>query len=177
MTIRAGSQVVEERTFQVAGHSYAIIVVDGLTPGSNTPYEVLLRWRARLADRRVAVPAEPDPDDRPGPSLRLIFGSCRSPVAVKVNDPTGSGEDVLGAYARRIVREAPDDWPDALLMLGDQVYADETSPRPRAFIASRRDPRQPPYDQVADFEEYTRLYARHGATRTRAGSCRSSRAR
>ena len=44
-------------------------------------------------------------------------------------------------------------------MLGDQVYADETSPETRAFIASRRDPRQPPYEQVADFEEYTRLYA------------------
>ena len=78
---------------------------------------------------------------------------------MKIDDPTGSGEDVLGAYARRIVGQEPDEWPDALLMLGDQVYADETSPATRAFIASRRDPKQPPYEQVADFEEYTQLYA------------------
>ena len=31
--------------------------------------------------------------------------------------------------------------------------------RPGRSSPSRRDPRQPPYDQVADFEEYTRLYA------------------
>ena len=33
----------------------------------------------------------------PARPLRLIFGSCRSPAAVRVDDPTGSGEDVLGA--------------------------------------------------------------------------------
>jgi hypothetical protein len=156
--VRAGSVSASERTFQVAGHWYAIVAVEGLTPGSNTPYEV------RLDDELIwPVPSSNYPPSLirtidPARPLRLIFGSCRSPAAVRVNDPTGSGEDVLGAYARRIVHLDPDDWPDALLMLGDQVYADETSPKTRAFIASRRDPRQPPYDQVADFEEYTRLY-------------------
>ena len=112
VTVRAGSRVVEERTFQVAGHSYAIIVVDGLTTGSNTPYEVLF-------DGEVVWPVAGSPYPPslirtidPSRPLRLIFGSCRSPVAVKVKDPTGAGDDVLGAYARRIVREAPDDWPD-----------------------------------------------------------------
>ena len=33
----------------------------------------------------------------------------------------------------------PDDWPDLLLMLGDQVYADEVSPQTREFVAGRRD--------------------------------------
>ena len=55
--------------------------------------------------------------------------------------------------------EPVEDWPDALLMLGDQVYADETSERTQAFIRSRRDASRPPYLEVADFEEYTRLYA------------------
>jgi hypothetical protein len=91
--------------------------------------------------------------------LRLVFGSCRSPATVKVRDPTGSGRDVLAAYADRIAREPVDDWPEALLMLGDQVYADETSPETQAFIRSRRDARRPPRLEVADFEEYTRLYA------------------
>ena len=44
-------------------------------------------------------------------------------------------------------------------------------PRPQAFIRARRDIREPPYEQVADFEEYTRLYARDvGRSRRSAGS-------
>ncbi len=45
-----------------------------------------------------------------------------------------------------------------LLMLGDQVYADDVSPEARAFIRSRRSTREPPGEEAADFEEYTRLY-------------------
>jgi hypothetical protein len=45
-----------------------------------------------------------------------------------------------------------------VLLLGDQVYADEVSPQALEFIASRRDTTQPPGEEVADFEEYTRLY-------------------
>ena len=48
-------------------------------------------------------------------------------------------------------------------MLGDQVYADEVSPKVKEFIEERRgdgedDEDAAPLDQVADFEEYTRLY-------------------
>ena len=43
-------------------------------------------------------------------------------------------------------------------MLGDQVYADEVSPETLAFIKKRRDVRKPPGEEIADFEEYTRLY-------------------
>ena len=45
-----------------------------------------------------------------------------------------------------------------MILLGDQVYADEVSPGVREFIRSRRDPEVPPGETVADFEEYTRLY-------------------
>jgi phosphodiesterase/alkaline phosphatase D-like protein len=43
-------------------------------------------------------------------------------------------------------------------MVGDQVYADHVSPRTLTFIMSRRSTLEPPGEQVADFEEYTRLY-------------------
>lgn len=33
------------RTFQIAGHHYALIPVTGLAPGTATPYEVLLDGR------------------------------------------------------------------------------------------------------------------------------------
>lgn len=38
------------------------------------------------------------------------------------------------------------------------MYADETSAATRDWLATRRDLGQPPWDQVADYEEYTRLY-------------------
>jgi hypothetical protein len=49
-------------------------------------------------------------------------------------------------------------WPDVLLMLGDQVYADEVSPGTQSFIETRRDPSVPPGERVLDFEDYTQLY-------------------
>ena len=57
-----------------------------------------------------------------------------------------------------MMREPHERWPDALLLLGDQIYADEVSEGALDFIRSRRDTNEPPGEQVADFEEYTRLY-------------------
>jgi hypothetical protein len=157
--VRCGSLSAASPTFQIAGHHYALVVLDGLDPGAIAPYEVrldgVLAWPQPGAD----YPPSLIRTFSPSAPVRLLFGSCRSPVTVKVKDPTGSGQDVLGAYARRMVGLDPADWPQALLMLGDQVYADETSDPIRAFIQSRRDTSQPPFEQVADFEEYTRLYA------------------
>ena len=57
------------------------------------------------------------------------------------------------------IREQPrEEWPHTLLMLGDQVYADEDAPETREFIRQRRDTTEEPGEDVADFEEYTRLY-------------------
>ena len=52
----------------------------------------------------------------------------------------------------------PAEWPHTVLLLGDQVYADEVSPDTLEFIRSRRDTSEPPGETIADFEEYTRLY-------------------
>ena len=38
------------------------------------------------------------------------------------------------------------------------MYADDVSPGTAAFIRERRDVREPPGEEIADFEEYTRLY-------------------
>jgi hypothetical protein len=43
-------------------------------------------------------------------------------------------------------------------LIGDQVYADEVSPETLEFLRSRRDTSRPPGEEIADFEEYTRLY-------------------
>ena len=51
-----------------------------------------------------------------------------------------------------------DRWPDVVVFLGDQVYADDTSPAMKEFIESRRDPSEPPWDELKDYEEYAHLY-------------------
>ncbi|MEU3981672.1 alkaline phosphatase D family protein [Streptomyces sp. NPDC026672] len=145
------------RTFQVAGHHYALIRVDGLTPGTSTPYEVLLDGAS----------VWPPPDSRFPPSVirtpdgtadvRVAFGSCRwaAPPA-DAHDPVGP--DALDSLAARIAADPEGERPDVLLLLGDQVYADETSDDTRRWLAARRDLTEPPGSEVADYEEYTRLY-------------------
>ena len=93
-----------------------------------------------------------------------MFGSCRvalphePPYTLsKDDDPRGREHDALRTLALEMI-SGERRWPDLLLMLGDQVYVDEGSPRVREWIRSRRDVREPPGEEVADFEEYTRLY-------------------
>ena len=147
------------RTFRVQGHHYALVLVEDLEPGSSTPYEV------HLDGHRVWPQAHSDfPPSRirtvgQDIAFRLAFGSCRyaTPSTVDVRD--GIAPDALDGYATQIVATPEHEWPDALVMLGDQVYADEITPGTRAWLAARRDLDQPPGDQVSDYEEYSRLYA------------------
>ncbi|CAL9436497.1 alkaline phosphatase D family protein [Streptomyces sp. enrichment culture] len=145
------------RTFQVAGHHYALVPVSGLTPGTATEYEVFLDdacvWPppdSRFPPSVIATPTDQD-------GLRVAFGSCRWAAP-----PSGGkdkvGPDALDTLAGRVAADPRGARPDVLLLLGDQVYADETSDATRQWLAGRRDLSEPPGDQVADYEEYTRLY-------------------
>jgi hypothetical protein len=146
-------------TFCVNGHHYALVVVEGLEPGSTTPYEV------HLDGQRVWPPAHSTfppsrirTAGRPGP-FRVAFGSCRYATPSTVDLRDGIPPDALDCYAGDLVGMPEDEWPDALVLLGDQVYADEVTPATREWMAARRDLSQPPGEQAADFEEYTRLYS------------------
>jgi hypothetical protein len=67
--------------------------------------------------------------------------------------------DSLACYSRELATQNETTWPDAVLMLGDQVYADETSvPTQRKIRAKRDVSGDGPGLEVADFEEYTWLY-------------------
>lgn len=152
------------RTFTVAGHHYALVGVGGLEPGRTYPYEVHLDGERVWPDPNDPLPP-PAIRTRSGPDTRITFGSCRTAAPGRPpwnlpadRSPEARGADALVAYATRMLQTDPEGWPDLLLMLGDQVYADEASPATREFIRSRRDMRRPPGEEVADFEEYTRLY-------------------
>jgi hypothetical protein len=68
------------------------------------------------------------------------------------------GPDALDTLAARIAAAPDGERPDVLLLLGDQVYADEVSKATRRWLEARRDLREPPGAEVADYEEYTHLY-------------------
>ena len=90
--------------------------------------------------------------------MRLAFGSCRYASPLSVTSDGRYGTDALDAYARVLAGTPDEDWPDGLMLLGDQVYADETSPLTQDTIRRRRDVSKPPGLQVANFAEYAELY-------------------
>src|SRR5215212_1994084 len=167
--VRVARSPHHSRTFTVEGHHYALVAITGFEPGSTHVYSVALDgaevWPEPGSPPSVIQTIAPDDE------LTLAFGSCR--VSVPHEPPYTrrrgvimrggvSGQrfsrDALYALAARMRRQDPREWPDALLLLGDQIYADEVSMGTREFIRSRRDPKEPPGEEVADFEEYTRLY-------------------
>jgi hypothetical protein len=163
------------RTFTVSGHHYALVVVRGLAPGSTTPYEVHLdderRWPI---DDTGLPPSSIRTLGRPGP-FRVLFGSCRAaaphepPYTLERDrDDRARGVDALWAHAMRMLDQPPEQWPDLAVFLGDQVYADDPSPRAGRKMEARAeadDGDETPPDVAADYEEYTLLY--HEAWRSR----------
>ena len=103
---------------------------------------------SRTPSTRPAGSAQPK-EGRSG-GVRLLPRRCPQRSAPQ----PAQGRGPRGPRDRRAARRWPsgcstepfDDWPDLLLMLGDQVYADETSPRD-ARSSSRR--RAPPTEPAA----------------------------
>ena len=146
-------------TFTVCAHHYALVEVTGLTPGTARPYQVHvdgeLAWppaASGLPESRIRTRGGAAP-------VRVVFGSCRHP---EPDDPALAaklGVDSMLAYAVRMAARPPGDWPDAFLLLGDQVYADDPTPQTRRWLASRRpaDAVSAP-QEVIDFVDYAHLY-------------------
>ena len=163
--VRVDGETHGSDTFHVYGHHYALVHVEGLAPDSTYEYEVALDGEKVWPETGSPFPPPVIRTFDPEKTFKLAFGSCRvavpnePPYTLSADeDENGHGPDALYALARKMREGAVEDWPDALLMLGDQIYADEVSPGTREFIDSRRTEGGPPMDQVADFEEYTHLY-------------------
>jgi len=145
-------------TFQVHGHHYAVVDVVGLEPGTVAPYSVT------VDDEKVWPP-----EDSPySPSriatldhsrdIRLAFGSCRTSVPHDEEGNRSHGVDALRAYALHMASGQAEHWPDLVVFLGDQVYADLTSQEMQDFIEARRSLDEPPGEELKDYEEYAHLY-------------------
>jgi hypothetical protein len=158
------------RTFTVAGHHYALVIVDGLAPGTITPYEVHLDGERVWPIAGSPLPASSIRTVDLSRPVRVLFGSCRAaapheePWTLELEfDDFGRGVDAMRERGLAMLEQPPEQWPDLLLLLGDQVYADDSSPVTRARIAERREltattSLTPAPEDVADFEEYTWLY-------------------
>ena len=149
-------------TFSVREQHYALVEINGLEPGTVTTYRVHL-------DEQLAwpPPASPWPDSRirtrgsareSETPVRVVFCSCRRAKPDHPSSAAAAAPDALDLYAVRVATMASPDWPDALLLLGDQVYADEPTPQTRRWMDSRRDTTVAPGYEVADFTDYVQLY-------------------
>jgi hypothetical protein len=152
-------------TFAVDGHHYALVFVDGLEPEEVREYEVALDGERAWPPSDWDFPPSTIRTIERGRPIKIVFGSCR--VALPHRKPftlpkdehdDGREFDALYTLAEEIMNWPRERWPDLLLMLGDQVYVDEGSPQVREYIRAQRDVTQPPGEEVANFEEYTRLY-------------------
>ncbi|GLY33321.1 alkaline phosphatase [Kineosporia sp. NBRC 101731] len=165
-----------EKTFEVSGHHYALVPVTGLPEGEVIEYDVRLdgelvwppvRTTGLSGTSGVSDSPHPAPGVLPSSRIRTLdpdrpqriaYGSCRVATQRTVKGRRKYGVDALEAYAVRVANDSGDGWPDLMVMLGDQVYADETTELTQQRIADHRDISRPPHGEVADFEEYTWLY-------------------
>ncbi|TMR99067.1 alkaline phosphatase family protein [Nonomuraea basaltis] len=153
VTVEADGRAYRSPTFTVHGHHYAIVDLVELSQDIAS-YSVKLGgeqvWplAGRPPSRIRLLPAEG--------ARRLAFGSCRTSVPHDAAHARTHGEDVLRSYGEHLARAGDEEWPDLLLLLGDQVYADNPSPEMLAYIRARRS--TPPQGEIADFEEYAELY-------------------
>nr|WP_156003820.1 alkaline phosphatase D family protein [Streptomonospora sp. PA3] len=174
----AGGHTASARTFTVHGHHYALCDLRGLPPGAVLPYEVRLDgetvWPQADSPR---PPSTVHTLDTAAPA-RILFGSCHTATDHSRAAVLRYGVDMLRAYALRLAAArssspaagaapaaAQEGEPSLLLLIGDQVYADELQPGMKEFLARRRAHTRaqgtghaPPDDEVVSFDEYAELY-------------------
>ncbi len=157
VTVERAGRSWSASTVAVHGSHYALVVLDGLLPGSDDTYTVRV-------DDALVWPAPGMPPSRirtldPGRLPYFAFGTCRTTGSHDADGNKAHGVDALRTLALALRDDPQMRSPDVLLLLGDQVYAD-TTPRPELeeFMAARRSLDEPPGLEIKDFVEYAELY-------------------
>ncbi|WP_330270011.1 alkaline phosphatase family protein [Lentzea sp. NBC_00516] len=135
------------RTFQAGGQHFALVRLENL--GERTEYDVRLDGEQVWPEPGSGFPK---PVIRTGEVRRIAFGSCRAAPTQPV------GPDALDAFAQRLMETPEEEWPHALILLGDQVYADEPTEATKQWLRERRQGTEEPDGEVVHFGEYARLY-------------------
>lgn len=149
-------------TLTIGNHHYALLRLDGLQPSTWYDYHITCKTdEAELAPATAASALKQcfralDPPEA-GNALRLAYGSCRKPSAVE--------PDALGAFGAWLIDrfdERETAWPHLLLLIGDQIYADDfTGRRGRRKGTSslmQNAPPEPSQRGAQTFAEFAVLY-------------------
>jgi hypothetical protein len=132
--LRSRPRLHASRRFTVAGHHYALVHCSGLEPGTVTPYEVSLDGGAVLAARGLRLPPSVIRTPAPGGPVTISSARAASPrrtrsrtrcARTRTRAAARSTRSGPGALMRRTRRRTG---RTLLILLGDQVYADEVSP-------------------------------------------------
>ncbi len=174
VSVVVGDERFSEPTWTVHEHHFALVRIEGLEPDTVSAYRVELDslgvWpeeggRESMI-RTLAAGENPCP-------VRLAFGSCRRGEKQSPEMLKKIGADALVALSMQMEDTAHERWPDAMLLLGDQIYADIPSERIAARLADRRAAGLGPEavrasegaggdrdvsKEICDFEEYSWLY-------------------
>nr|WP_296767448.1 alkaline phosphatase D family protein [Rhodococcus sp. (in: high G+C Gram-positive bacteria)] len=151
------------QTWGVHGHHYALVALEGLPANSPITYDV--QFGEEIVWPEAGKTAAIHTVDEHGP-VTLAFGSCRRGDNYGDESLQRIGADALAGLGTRMSQQNSSEWPQALLLLGDQVYADDPSPEILERLQARRDAGEGPVSargtdaesEICDFEEYTWLY-------------------
>lgn len=116
-------------TVTIGDHHYALLQLDGLQESTWYYYHIASRAGEGGQDSTLAVSALKqcfrtlDPPES-GNVLRLAFGSCRKPSA-----PEPDALNAFGTWLLESFDERETAWPHLLLLIGDQIYADDFTGR------------------------------------------------
>ena len=127
-------------TINVGGHFYAAPMLQGLQPATWYSYQIavaptetdtakLCRATTLQYFRTAGLPAS-STSSTPlaSSSLRIAYGSCR-----KANLPAQDALSALGQWLEQHFDERESLWPQLLLLIGDQIYADQP---PEEFLTT-----------------------------------------
>lgn len=143
-------------TIQVGRRYYVAPQLHGLRPATWYTYHFTIPEQGQIGGNiprllcfRTFDEAREEVDTLSEPAttiLRLAYGSCR-----KEPKAPSDALNALGAWLLRRVGEREALWPHLLLLIGDQIYADDP---PKELVASY------PYLQTgaARFEDFAQLY-------------------
>jgi len=152
-----GTFSVRSQTVKIGGRYYALSRLTGLLPATWYDYQV----SDAVQERRTSSPAEGTtiqcfrtfdlPDA--GSALRLAYGSCR-----KLSTVEPDALSALGPWLLRSLDQRESLWPRLLLLIGDQIYADDRLGRPEQAHSSAQHAHVSQIVAAQPFEEFARMY-------------------
>ena len=159
VSVVVGADRFTASTWSVHGHHYALVRIDDLAPSTAHEYAVALDGHQVWPPPASRFPPSVIRAIDPSAPFRLAFGSCRRSDPLDQEHLESYGPDALVALAEQMATTTHDAWPDALFLIGDQVYADEPSDEIIARLRDARTNRDDGIpDEIQNYEEYTWLY-------------------